>query len=64
MKERGIRGRRIGHVRASRRYADDRKCAHSGCPARLSRYNPGNKCWTHAGFKVPRLRGKVEDQPG
>lgn len=53
------RGAKPNYVKPSRMYAQNRVCAAPGCETRLSRYNPRDKCWTHADFKVPRLRGRV-----
>ncbi|MGH7426748.1 MAG: hypothetical protein ACREJP_11365 [Candidatus Methylomirabilales bacterium] len=44
--------------RRSRRFLEDRTCAHPGCITRLSTYNRRETCFLHAGVKIPRLRGK------
>lgn len=31
----------------------DRTCAEEGCKARLSRYNPTERCGLHAGWRDP-----------
>jgi hypothetical protein len=46
-------------AKPSRRILNERMCAEEGCPTRLSQYNPRDKCWAHADFKIPRLRGRV-----
>jgi len=46
-------------AKPSRRHTKERFCSQDGCPTRLSQYNPRDKCWAHADFKIPRLRGRV-----
>ncbi|MGH2751202.1 MAG: hypothetical protein ACRDK3_10080 [Actinomycetota bacterium] len=48
-------------ARPSRRYSNERRCVHEGCTTKLSQYNGRDKCWTHADFKIPRLRGRVNE---
>lgn len=47
-----------GLPRASKRFGKGRVCAHEGCETLLSVYNRRDKCWAHADFKIPRLRGR------
>jgi hypothetical protein len=54
-----IRGAHVvGLPKRSRRYAEDRACAHEGCITKLSMYNRRDTCFIHADVKIPRLRGK------
>jgi hypothetical protein len=54
-----IRGAHVvGLPKRSRRYAQDRVCAHPDCITRLSMYNRRDTCYIHADIKIPRLRGK------
>jgi hypothetical protein len=54
-----IRGAHVvGLPKRSRRYAEDRVCAHPDCITRLSMYNRRDTCFIHADTKIPRLRGK------
>jgi hypothetical protein len=39
-------------------YGDDRRCSYPGCSTVMSRYNRGDRCYPHARWEVPRLRGK------
>ena len=48
-------------AKASRRFNKERFCSVEGCPTKLSQYNPRDKCWAHADFKIPRLRGRVTE---
>lgn len=48
----------VGLPKRSRRSAEGRTCAHPDCSTRLSTYNRRETCFTHAGVKIPRLRGK------
>ena len=50
-------------ARPSRRYSKARTCSHDGCTTKLSQYNSRDKCWAHADFKIPRLRGRVTEAP-
>jgi hypothetical protein len=44
----------------SRRLSEDRVCAVPKCETKLSMYNSRDKCWKHADFTIPRLRGKPQ----
>ncbi|MDQ3771341.1 MAG: hypothetical protein M3343_04525 [Actinomycetota bacterium] len=48
-------------AKPSRRNLKERRCAHDGCTTKLSQYNAREKCWAHADFKIPRLRGRVNE---
>jgi hypothetical protein len=59
VKAAAIRGAHVvGLPKRSRRFAQGRLCAHSGCITRLSMYNRKDTCYIHAETKIPRLRGK------
>lgn len=54
-----IRGMHVsGLPRKSRKYGEDRICAHPDCSTKLSVYNRRDTCFTHTGVEIPRLRGK------
>jgi hypothetical protein len=44
----------------SRRHSQDRVCTVPECETKLSMYNSRDKCWRHADFTIPRLRGKPQ----
>ncbi len=48
----------VGLPRKSRTYAEGRVCADPGCETRISVYNRSDRCFLHAGARIPRLRGK------
>lgn len=48
----------VGLPKRSRRYAENRRCAHPDCETVLSTYNRRETCFAHAEVKIPRLRGK------
>ena len=55
-----IQGARISALpRRNTQFAEDRVCTHPDCTTRLSIYNRRDTCFAHAGFKVPRLRGRT-----
>lgn len=55
-----VRGAAIkGVTRPSKRFAQGRVCAKSGCETRLSQYNKAEFCHAHAPVRFPRVRGKI-----
>lgn len=59
-----IQGERISALpRRNARFAPDRVCTHPDCTTKLSIYNRRDTCFAHAGFKVPRLRGRTKQLP-
>jgi len=58
-----IQGARISALpRRNTRFEADRLCSHPGCITKLSIYNRRDTCFAHAGFKIPRLRGRTRPQ--
>ncbi|NOY55125.1 MAG: hypothetical protein GXP34_03980 [Actinobacteria bacterium] len=55
-----LKGARLkGGIRPSRKYGENRVCAHKGCHTRLSMYNRREYCFAHAPVRFPRVRGRV-----
>jgi hypothetical protein len=48
-----------GISRPSRKFGEDRRCAHPDCGTRLSQYNRREFCYAHAPVRFPRVRGKI-----
>ncbi len=48
----------------SMRYEKDRICSFEGSATKLSVYNRRDRCWVHAEWKTPRLRGKPTKPAG
>lgn len=58
MEHQGLRGSRPRELpRANRTYEAGRVCAREGCETRISRYNKGEFCFTHAPLRYPLIRG-------
>ncbi|MGH2717693.1 MAG: hypothetical protein ACRDJU_03810 [Actinomycetota bacterium] len=59
-----IQGARISALpRRNTRFEEGRVCSHPDCITLLSVYNRRDTCFAHAGFKVPRLRGRTKKVP-
>lgn len=59
-----IQGARVlAMPRRNTRFEPDRLCAHPDCITKLSIYNRRDTCFAHAGFKIPRLRGRTKPPP-
>lgn len=56
-----IQGAKISALpRRNTRYEADRTCSFPDCTTKLSIYNRRDTCFAHAGFKIPRLRGRTK----
>lgn len=56
-----IHGARISALpRRNTCYEADRTCTFPDCTTKLSIYNRRDTCFAHAGFKIPRLRGRTK----